>query len=116
MEIDPYAFRQPSNREIWAGIKEADKHYTCCLCGEIIGHEDFTPEYVGGFKAHSACWQENEKLGHTLSLIKSILKVEKNYRNEGTFYQMPSNVQGPSKVHSIVHELSERQAQNQKLK
>lgn len=116
MEIDPYAFRQPSNREIWAGIKEADKHYTCCLCGEIIGHEDFTPEYVGGFKAHSACWQENEKLGHTLSLIKSILKVEKNYRNEGTFYQMPSNVQGASKSHSIVHELSERQAQNQKLK
>lgn len=85
MKYDPYrSYRQPSSREIWAGIKEDDKYRTCCLCGEVIGKEDFEPEYVGGFHAHSGCWQENAKLGHSLSLMRSKLMVEAKYINDGT--------------------------------
>ena len=93
-------YRQPSRREIWAGIKEKDAFRTCCLCGEVIGKDDYQPGYPGGYVAHSGCWQENERLGHKLSLMPSKLMVEANYRNQGTFYALPS----------------ERRAQNQDLK
>lgn len=106
-------YRQPSRREIWDGINEADKFYTCCLCGEVIGKEDFEPQYVGGFHAHSGCWQENANLGNRLSLIQSRMMVDRNYKNEGTFYEVPSNVQKPSILHSIYHETAERQAKIQ---
>ena len=109
-------YRQPSRREIWHGINEADKFYTCCLCGEVIAKEDFEPQYVGGFHAHSGCWQENEKLGHRLSLMRSKLVVELNYVNDGTFWKNPTWV-NPEKskypTHSIVHETQERQARIQ---
>lgn len=51
--------------------------YTCCLCGEEIPAKDFQPAYPGhGMEptpryAHSACWQENSKLGHSLQTIPS---------------------------------------------
>lgn len=109
-------YRQPSRREIWAGINEADKFYTCCLCGEVIEKEDFQPAYPGGFVAHSGCWQENARLGHKLSLMRSKLMVKLNYVNDGTFFKNETWV-NPEKskypTHSIVHEMQERQARIQ---
>lgn len=120
---DPYRsysptihYRQPSRREIWAGIKEEDAFRTCCLCGEVIGKEDYHPGYPGGFVAHSACWQENARLGHSLSLMRSKLMVEAKYINDGTFYSHPAVGKKSYPLNGLGHEMQERQAKNQDLK
>lgn len=107
-------YRQPSRREIWHGINEADKFYTCCLCGEVIeviAKEDFEPQYVGGFHAHSGCWQENARLGHRLSLMRSKLVVEWGYVNQGTPHPAVGKRSYP--MNGLGHETQERQARIQ---
>lgn len=118
MKTDPYRsyspiihYRQPSRREIWDGINEADKFYTCCLCGEVIPKEDFQPAYPGGFVAHSGCWQENARLGHSLSLMRSKLMVEWNYVNQGTPH--PAVGKRSYRMNALIHETQERQARIQ---
>lgn len=94
-------FRRPTTKELWAGIKDTDVFYTCCLCGHVIPQEDFRPEYVSqGFSSerlacHSDCYEHAAAVGHSLRPIgTSRFLVREDYSNEGTLFST-SNLQQP---------------------
>ncbi len=65
-------YRYATRQEIWRGIKEADKFYSCALCGEPVPHEDFQPEYVAAasgkrYACHSACYEQAAMDGHNVA-------------------------------------------------